>query len=117
MKLVKTIVVFAAVLVCSTSYAKDWAQLDCGPNFGPVKQVAPAYPKRARQRGVEGHIIMNFNITTEGKVEGISVVEGKQAFARAATRALSETEFKPCVENGAVTALNNVSIKYDFNLK
>lgn len=122
---IKTLVTAAAlagaVFTGSNAYAGDWTsyEFECGEGWGPSKQVAPTYPKRAQQRGLEGYIVMNFSVTPEGKVEDIVVEDAKpaKAFVRSATHALSSTEFQPCVLEGVATRLTNVSIKYDFNLR
>ncbi len=115
-----TVIALGAMLLLSqNTYAGDWTTFDCGPGWGPTKSKAPSYPKRARELGIEGYIVMSFTVTPEGTVEDIAVVDAKpkRPFVRAATRAVSAMEFPPCLENGLATRLTNVSIKYDFNLE
>lgn len=117
--LLAVIALGAVLLLSQNSFAGNWQSFDCGPGWGPTKSVAPTYPKRARELGIEGYIIMSFSVNPEGKVEDIAVVEAKpkRPFVRTATRAVSSLEFPPCLENGLATKLTNVSIKYDFNLE
>lgn len=98
--------------------AQNWGDLNCGEDYSPVKSSAPVYPKRARQRGIEGSIEMQFTILIDGKVDSIEVKEAsRKVFIRSATRAVTELEFPPCIQNGLATSVTGVSIKYDFNLQ
>lgn len=107
---------FALVMSAELVQARSWDTLQCGDEWGPKSAVAPAYPRRAQERGLEGSVVMGFTINLEGKVEDIEVVEGHSAFVRSATRAVEKLEFPPCVKDGLATRQANVSIKYDFHL-
>ena len=117
--LIKLLVISALMLTSITGYAADWAGYNCGPDWGPTKSAAPTYPRRARQMGIEGYIIMNFSISPDGMIEDISVAEAapSKAFVRSATRAVQAMQFPPCMSNGLATRVTDVSIKYDFNLE
>ncbi len=119
MKFLKLASVFCTLMLFAlTSHATNWSELNCGPNWGPTKNPAPTYPRRAQQRGIEGYIIMSFSINAEGAVEDIQVVEAEPAaaFVRSATRAVEGMTFPPCIQNGLATRQTKVSVKYDFNL-
>ena len=108
----------ATLLSTGNAYAGDWAIYACGDDWGPVKQEAPAYPRRARDRGLEGYIVMSFDVSPEGKVQNITVKDANpsNAFVRSATNAVSSMEFTPCISNGIAVEVTDVSVKYDFNL-
>ncbi len=41
----------------------------------PIVKVAPVYPRRALQRGIEGFVIVEFTVTKQGAVRDPIVVE------------------------------------------
>src|SRR5690606_25710783 len=54
----------------------------------PIVKVAPVYPARAAQRGLEGYVIVEFTVTETGSTRDISVVESSSSlFDRAAVDA------------------------------
>jgi protein TonB len=109
--------ILGLLTLASDAKAKSWSELNCGDNYLPVKSVAPVYPKRAQQRGLEGSIQMQFTIMEDGTVGSIEVLEAsRKVFVRTATRAVEGFEFPPCIQNGTATRVTEVSIKYDFNL-
>ena len=115
-----TVPALAAMLaIAPNTYASDWSQYQCGPGWGPEASTPPTYPKRAQQRGIEGYVVMSFSVMTDGTIEDIAVVDAKpkKAFVRTATNAVRSMAFPPCVEDGRVVKLTDVSIKYDFNLE
>lgn len=115
----KILAAIAAFAVAPASFANNWGDYKCGPDWGPTKSEAPSYPRRAQERGIQGYIVMSFSVTTDGKVEDIRVTEAQpeRAFVRAATRAVESLEFPPCMNNGLATRVTDVSVKYDFNLE
>ena len=117
--LIKMIVVSLLVFASPAGFAAKWDSYECGPGWGPTKSSTPTYPRRARQMGVEGYIVMSFSIAPDGSVEDIAVKEAEpaKAFVRSATRAVQSLEFPPCMANGLATRVTDVSIKYDFNLE
>lgn len=116
--MIKSLTFSAALAVAAPGYATDWNAFNCGDGWGPIKAEAPSYPLRARQKGIEGSIIMSFNVTPNGEVTDIRVAESTgTAFIRSATRAVESYQFPPCVSEGLARPVENVSVKYDFNLE
>lgn len=107
------------LVVGSQVHANDWTSYNCGDGWGPTKGEPPTYPRRARQLGIQGYIVMSFSVNADGTVADIAVQEANpaKAFVRAATRAVESLEFPPCMTNGLATKVTDVSIKYDFNLE
>lgn len=116
---IKAIFAFLFISAAVSVNAADWAGYECGPGWGPSKSAAPTYPRRARQLGIEGYIVMQFSVNTDGTVADIAVQDAKpsRAFVRTATRAVESFEFPPCMTNGLATKITDISIKYDFNLE
>ena len=80
--------IFAAAVSTSGAQASDITSASCGENWGPKASVAPTYPRRAQERGVEGYIVMTYSVAEDGSVVDVSVSEAKplRAFVRSATK-------------------------------
>lgn len=68
----------------------------------PRSQTAPAFPDKARQRGIEGYVKLNLFISTSGAVEKVKVLEAepKGIFEESAIAAAQGWEFEPAQYNG-----------------
>jgi protein TonB len=86
-------------------------ELAGGPNVGaagadtnivPLVRVAPQYPMRAQQRGIEGWVEVSFTISTAGTVKNPRVVayHPSTIFNRAALRAIRKWKYNPKIEDG-----------------
>jgi protein TonB len=84
----------------------------------PIVKVAPVYPRRALQRGLEGHVIVEFTVTRQGTVKDVVVVESTSSvFDRAAVQAASKFKYKPRVVNGEPIEVPGVRNKITFKLE
>lgn len=91
--------------------------------FMPIVNVAPDYPRRAAQRGIEGFVLVRFTVTTAGTVEDVEVVESRTTegdetsiFNRAAVRAAERFRFRPRVIDGEPVAVEGVPYRFIFEL-
>ncbi|ASP39290.1 protein TonB [Bacterioplanes sanyensis] len=68
----------------------------------PIVKVAPNYPRRAAQRGIEGYVVVEFTVTKLGTVSNPRVIEAepKGIFDRAALKAAAKFKYKPKVVDG-----------------
>ncbi len=66
----------------------------------------PAYPLRARSRGIEGEVILEFTVSTQGTTQDIVVLSEtpKATFTAAATRAIARWRFTPGKKDGQAVA-------------
>ena len=84
--------------------------LEGGTGFGgtmdgdylPIVKVSPVYPRRAQERGISGHVLVEFTVTETGAVEDVIVIlaEPPGYFERSAIRAALKFKYKPKVING-----------------
>jgi len=83
----------------------------------PTLQVTPEYPYRARCRGVEGAVDLQFTVTRDGRVTDISVVGERPAhtFADAAVQAVHRWRFEPAMRQGRAVDVR-VQVQLDFRL-
>lgn len=83
----------------------------------PMTRVAPVYPARAAQRGLEGYVIVEFTVTTDGTTKDIRVIESSSAlFERSAVEAAAKFKYKPKVFNGEAVEVPGVRNQFTFVL-
>ncbi|MFN3835616.1 MAG: energy transducer TonB [Glycocaulis sp.] len=65
-----------------------------------VRVVAPEYPRGAERRNLEGQVTVRYNVTPEGEVADVEVVDATPAgvFERAVLRALEQWRYAPAGE-------------------
>ena len=87
-------------------------------DYLPIVRVAPVYPARALQRGLEGYVDLAFTVTTAGTVRD-PVVEFSTSslFDRAAIRAVLKFKYKPRVVDGQPVDVPNVKTRIRFQLE
>lgn len=81
----------------AASQAASNEPVDVGSSAQATRRVPPEYPSRARRRGLEGHVVVQFIIRRDGSVErdSIQVVEAspRRVFDRVARRAIAGWQF------------------------
>lgn len=71
-----------------------------GPVFSIIK-VSPTYPTRAVTRGLEGTVLVQYDVTTEGQVVNVVVLESSdRIFEKAAIAAAYRFKYKPKTVDG-----------------
>lgn len=86
----------------------------------PIVKVAPVYPRRALQRGIEGYVLLEFTVTKQGGTKDIKVVESKPAstiFHKAAKKAAAKFKYKPRTEDGKAIEVPGIRNKIIFKLE
>jgi len=69
----------------------------------PIVKVAPIYPRRALERGLTGHCMVRYTVTTAGTVKDVAVVAEEcsdQIFQRPSIEAARRFKYKPRVIDG-----------------
>jgi len=78
-----------------------------------VKNIPPLYPPGAQRARVEGIVIIEATIGTDGKVKDAKVIRSVKMLDDSAVRAVREWEYKPTVINGqAVQVVTAISINF-----
>lgn len=82
----------------------------------PIVKVQPQYPRRALSRGIEGWVIVEFTVTTNGSVRDPVVVEAQppNVFDSAAKKAALKFKYKPRVIDGEPVEVPGVRNKITF---
>ncbi len=99
----------------------DVIDVDKGFSSGaamPIVRVAPQYPRRQLQRGIEGFVDLVFDIGPGGRTENIRVVYGEPegVFDSASIRALKKWKYKPAMEDGVGKVQKNQTTRIKFEL-
>jgi protein TonB len=84
----------------------------------PLVRVDPEYPPRARQRGIEGYVDVEFTITAVGTVSEAHVIRSEPAliFDRAAINAVRKYRYNPMIRNGVPVERAGERIRIRFEL-
>ena len=72
----------------------------------------PFYPRRARERGIEGKVALKVWITIDGTVQRAEVVKssGFDLFDQAARESALEATFKPALKAGVPTTAEKTMV-------
>ena len=85
----------------------------------PIMKVAPVSPRRAASRGIEGHVLLEFTVTSVGGVRDPVIIDARPpgVFERAATEAALKFKYKPKVLNGRAIEVRGVRNLIRFELE
>ncbi len=84
----------------------------------PLTAFAPAYPNSLSQRGIEGYVIVQFEVSKIGKVENAWITESShKGFHKSALRAIKRFKYKPKVKDGQPIRTTNAFYRFTYSLK
>lgn len=84
----------------------------------PIVKVAPVYPSRAAQRGVQGDVVIEYTVTTSGSVRDPRVVSSDSSLLNnAALKSASKYKYKPRVVDGVPVEVPGVRTIIKFRLE
>ncbi len=90
-------------------------------DYLPLVAIAPEYPQRAAQRGVEGWCLVSFTVDGLGNVVEDTIVvvdaEPPEMFDRSSVRAAARFKFQPRVRNGEGIAVPGVQYLFRYELE
>ncbi|MDP6652591.1 MAG: TonB family protein [Gammaproteobacteria bacterium] len=90
-------------------------------DYLPLVAIAPQYPTRAAQRGIEGWCLVSFTVDGLGGVVEDSIVvvdaEPPSIFDRSSTRAAARFKFQPRVEDGVGVEVTGVQYLFRYQLE
>lgn len=90
-------------------------------DYLPLVAIAPQYPTRAAQRGIEGWCLVSFTVDPQGNVleDTIEVVDAEPAniFDRSSIRAAARFKFQPRVEQGQGVQVPGVQYLFRYQLE
>jgi protein TonB len=77
--------------------------------------VNPKYPREARDKGIQGDVILQATIDTNGNITNLNVVKGDPILADASIEAVKQWRYKPYILNGEPVEVET-TIKIVFHL-
>jgi TonB family protein len=83
-----------------------------------LRQVEPSFPRKARSRGVNGIVELEFTVDERGRVRGVGVIDeqpGGYDFGAAATAAIEQWRFEP-YRRGEDIVERQVRLEVEFDL-
>lgn len=101
-----------------------------GPDFGSglpanvdsglinIINVQPDYPAIASAKGLEGYVVVEFDVTELGTIENVRVVESSSSvFDKAAIRAAYRSKYKPKTVDGVAYRSQGLRKLYRFEME
>jgi TonB family protein len=80
-----------------------------------IKDVTPIYPAEARAQGIQGLVIIELTIGTEGRVTGARVLRAHPLLSQAALDAVTQWEYAPTLIGGKpVPVLMTVTVNFQL---
>ncbi len=90
-------------------------------DYLPLVAIAPQYPTRAAQRGIQGWCLVSFTVDGQGNVieDTIEVVDAEPAniFDRSSIRAAARFKFQPRVQDGVGVNVPGVQYLFRYQLE
>jgi TonB family protein len=87
-------------------------------NYLPVLKVAPVYPREAQNQRIEGHVVVEFEVTESGTTRNVHVFEESPpgVFGAAAVEAARRFLYLPARRDGRNVAVSGVRNRITFEL-
>ncbi|MGA2422928.1 MAG: energy transducer TonB [Terriglobales bacterium] len=70
-----------------------------------IKKVTPNYPPLAKQARIQGHVLLQAEISKEGTIQNLQLISGHPMLAPAAIEAVKQWRYKPYLLNGEPVAV------------
>ena len=82
-----------------------------------ILKIEPQYPPAAAVKGIEGLVIVEFDVTATGTVENVVIVESTdRVFNKAAVAAARQFRYKPKIVDGVPQGAKGIRQKFRFDL-
>jgi TonB family protein len=80
-----------------------------------LSHVDPVYPAEAKEKRIQGAVVLKAVISKEGTVENLQVVSGPEELASSAIDAVRQWTYKPYLLNGEPTEVETtITVNYRF---
>jgi len=101
------------VIACSPAAGAPLHIPEAEGKKAAIEKPAPEYPLVARQLKVAGKVNLEADVSAEGEVTEVRIVNGNPILTKPAAQALRKWKFKPFLENGKPSAAV-VSLSFEF---
>lgn len=87
-----------------------------GTRMPLVSATGAVYPPEARAKGVEGYVIVSYDVDADGRVQNARVVDSSPpgVFDESAVQAVSRWRFRPPQRDGRVQPVTGLRSRLDF---
>jgi protein TonB len=88
-------------------------------DYLPIVKVAPIYPARALQRGLEGFCVVMYTVTNLGTIKDPVIIESQctsSLFHRSSLQAALKFKYKPRVIDGEAVEVPGVQNKFTYEI-
>jgi len=110
------LVVLAALAVAQDNPPPKHLRVSSGVAEGLIThKVNPKYPKEARERGIQGDVLLQATIDTQGNLTNLKAVQGDPVLVEAAMDAVKKWKYRPYILNGEPVDVDT-TIKIQFHL-
>lgn len=100
-----------------TNQAAEHAPIAAAPARTTQTEIHATYPVLAQHMNVQGSVVLEAVIATDGSVENVRVLHGPAILANAAQQAVREWRFKPIYQNGqAVESKANITVNFTIKV-
>ena len=82
-----------------------------------AEAIQPSYPALAQHMNVQGSVVLQALISSDGSIQSLHVMSGPQILATAAQQAVREWRFKPVYQNGqAVETRATITVNFSIRV-
>ena len=101
------------------SIEPGYVNAEGGSDYLPIAQIAPQYPRDALYKGIEGWVLVEFTIGTQGQVKDAHIVKADPpgVFDSAALDAVKRFRFKPRMIGNTPVEVTGVQNRIRFRLE
>ncbi len=87
-------------------------------DYLPLNYITPEYPLAAREEEIEGHVLVEFTVTTQGRPRGIVILDRSPSdiFNVSAVNAAERFRFEPRIMNGEPVEAEGAQYQFVFEL-
>jgi protein TonB len=110
------LVALAAFAVAQDNPAQKHLRVSSGVAEGLIKhKVSPKYPREAREQGIQGDVLLQGTIDTNGNLVDLKVLQGDPILVKAAVDAVKKWKYRPFILKGEPVDVDT-TIKIEFHL-
>jgi protein TonB len=80
-----------------------------------IHDEQPQYPREAREKGIQGDVILQARIDTKGNLANLKAVQGDPILVKAAVDAVKKWKYRPFILKGEPVEVET-TIKIQFHL-
>ena len=84
----------------------------------PISKIIPEYPRLAHQRGIEGQVVVEAIVGTDGRIEPeVTVIQSVPPLDQATIAALRQWRFRPARDNDGTPVRVSLRVPFRFVLQ